>query len=226
VTVKIAPSLLAADFGCLREEALRAQAGGADWLHVDVMDGRFVPNLTLGPAAVAALRGRVTIPLDVHLMVEDPLPLVPAFARAGATLVTVHAEACRHLHGTLQQVREAGVRAGVALNPATPLQAVEHVLHLVELVLLMTVNPGFGGQAFLPEVLPKVEALRRRLGPPGPGVPEIEVDGGITPETAGRAAGAGATVLVAGSAVFGSPDPARAIAELRAAAAQATRSPG
>lgn len=218
--MKIAPSLLSADFLRLGEEVRRAAAAGADWLHVDVMDGRFVPNITVGPLVVEALRRETDLPLDVHLMIAEPERYVEAFARAGASVITVHVEASVHLQRTLQRIRELGCRAGVALNPHTPPEAVRYVLDSADLVLAMTVNPGFGGQAFLPGVLPKVAMLRdwcRERSLPL----DIEVDGGIAPATAGSAAAAGANVLVAGSAVFGRGDVAAAIADLRRAAAAA-----
>lgn len=215
--VKIAPSVLAADFACLERSI--ARVGDADWLHVDVMDGRFVPNLTFGAPIVAALRRISPLPLDVHLMVDEPDPLLPALVEAGADRLTVHAEACRHLHRTLQRIQELGVKAGVALNPATNAEAVEYVLPLVDLVLVMTVNPGFGGQAFLPGVLTKISDLAGRGAAAGREL-WIEVDGGITPETAGEAVAAGANVLVAGTAVFGARDPGLACRRLREAAAR------
>jgi ribulose-phosphate 3-epimerase len=216
--VKIAPSILAADFAALGAAARAAAAAGADYLHVDVMDGHFVPNLTLGPAAVKALRRSVELPLDVHLMVEDPDRFLEDFVRAGADILTVHAEAGYHLHRTLQRIRALGARAGVALNPATPLAAVEAVLSQVDLLLIMTVNPGFGGQKFLPFVLEKLAATRELVDRRELAV-ELEVDGGIDPTTAAEAVAAGAQVLVAGTAVFGAPDVAAAVSALRGAVA-------
>ncbi len=217
VLIKVAPSLLSADFRRLQEEVRRVEAAGADWLHVDVMDGHFVPNLTVGPLVVEALRGSTRLPLDVHLMIENPERYLGEFARAGASFLTVHAEACRHLHRVVHQIKEKGTRAGVAVNPATPPQVLEYLLGDVDLVLVMSVNPGFAGQTFIPAVLPKVRWLKRLAAEKGYGY-ELEVDGGINRATAADVIRSGASVLVAGSAVFGSGDVAEAITALRQAA--------
>jgi ribulose-phosphate 3-epimerase len=212
--IRIAPSILSADFGRLAEEVRAAAAGGADWIHVDVMDGHFVPNLTIGPVVVEAVRAATALPLDVHLMIEAPERSLEAYARAGANRIGVHVETCPHLHRTLAQVREAGAAACVVLNPATPAASVEPVLADVDQVLVMSVNPGFGGQAFIEGVLPKLRQIRRWIDERELAV-ELEVDGGIGPGTIGRAAAAGANVFVAGTAVFRQPDYAAAIADLR-----------
>jgi ribulose-phosphate 3-epimerase len=211
--VKIAPSVLSADFGALAEEIAKVEAE-ANALHVDVMDGHFVPNLTIGPPVVEAIHRRTRLPLDVHLMIQNPERYIGAFAQAGAAYLTVHVEVCPHLHRTIQQIREAGVKAGVALNPSTSLHAVEHVLDQVDLILLMSVNPGFGGQSFIPFVLKKIEELAWRLQRLTPR-PELEVDGGVKIENCRAVAEAGATMLVAGSAIFGAPDPRAAILKMR-----------
>lgn len=200
--VLIAPSILSADFARLGEAAGAAEAGGADLIHVDVMDGHFVPNITLGPAVVAALKRSTKLPLDVHLMISQPERYVAAFVDAGATFVTVHAEATSHLHGVLTQVREAGAKAGLAVNPLTPLDVVELALPYLDLVLVMSVNPGFGGQPFIPGSVARIEAVRRMRDRVNPNC-LIEVDGGITAKTAALAHAAGADVLVAGSAIYG-----------------------
>jgi ribulose-phosphate 3-epimerase len=211
--IKIAPSVLSADFGALADEIAKVEAD-ADLLHVDVMDGHFVPNLTIGPLIVEAIHRRTRVPLDVHLMIQNPERYISAFARAGASSLTVHVEVCPHLHRTIQQIREAGVKAGVALNPSTSLHTVDHVLGEVDLVLIMSVNPGFGGQSFIPFVLKKIEELARRLGRL-PERPELEVDGGIKIENCRAVAQAGATILVAGSAIFGAADPRAALVKMR-----------
>jgi ribulose-phosphate 3-epimerase len=215
--VRIAPSILSADFGRLADEVRAVEAGGADWIHVDVMDGRFVPNITIGPLVVAAVRKVTRLPIDVHLMIVEPERYVEAFAKSGADLISVHAEASPHLHRTLQAIRAAGARPAVALNPATGLEAVEYVLGDCEMVLLMTVNPGFGGQQYIEACTEKVRRLRAMADARGQAL-ELQVDGGIKPETIGAVAAAGANVFVAGTAVFGQRDYGHAITGLRAAA--------
>jgi ribulose-phosphate 3-epimerase len=214
--LRIAPSILAADFARLGEEVRAVEAAGADLLHVDVMDGRFVPNLTVGPAVVAALRAVTRLPIDVHLMIVEPERYVDAFAQAGADLISVHLEASPHLHRTVQQIRALGKRASVAVNPHSPIDGLEVVLPDLDMVLLMTVNPGFGGQSFIESVVPKIRALRAEIDRRKLSV-DLEVDGGIAPETVARVVQAGANVLVAGSAIFHAPDHdyARALAALR-----------
>jgi ribulose-phosphate 3-epimerase len=212
--IRIAPSILSADFGRLADEVRAAEAAGADWIHVDVMDGRFVPNITIGPVVVEAVRRATKLPLDVHLMIVEPERYVEAFAKAGADVISVHAEVSPHLHRTLQAIRAAGAKPAVALNPSTPLSAVEWVLGDCEMVLCMSVNPGFGGQSYIDEVTGKVRQLREMADARGQAL-EIEVDGGLKPETIGRAAEAGANVFVAGTAVFGARDYAAAISALR-----------
>ncbi|MGH7312824.1 MAG: ribulose-phosphate 3-epimerase [Candidatus Rokuibacteriota bacterium] len=213
--MKIAPSILSADFAALAEDIARVEAGGADQLHVDVMDGRFVPNITVGPVVVEAIRKRTRLPLDVHLMIIEPERYVGDFVRAGADLVTVHAEATPHLQRTLAQIRELGAQAGVALNPATPPMAIQYVLDDLACVLVMSVNPGFGGQSFIPSVLPKIRHVRTLLGARPV---EVSVDGGVKVEHAGPLAAHGASVLVAGSAIFGASHPAEIIKAMRSAA--------
>jgi ribulose-phosphate 3-epimerase len=215
MTIKIAPSILAADFARLGQEVEAVVAGGADLIHVDVMDGRFVPNITIGQPVVAALQRVTDRPLDVHLMIEEPDRYLESFARAGAGILTVHVEACRHLHRTLSAIRELGVKAGVTLNPATPLSAVEWVLDQVDLALVMSVNPGFGGQRFIPAALQRIRQLRQMIDLRGLAV-EIEVDGGIVVDNAAEVAAAGAEILVSGTGIFGTPDYARTITAMRA----------
>jgi ribulose-phosphate 3-epimerase len=212
--VLIAPSILSADFGRLAEEVRAVEQAGADYVHVDVMDGRFVPNLTLGPIIVQAVRKATRLPLDVHLMIVEPEKYIEAFARAGASIISVHAETCPHLHRTLQQIRHAGATPAAVLNPSTPLDMVEEVLSELQMVLLMSVNPGFGGQSFIPHTVDKVRRLRRIIDSRQLAV-DIEVDGGINSSNAAQVIEAGANVLVAGTAVFGAKDYRAAIAALR-----------
>jgi ribulose-phosphate 3-epimerase len=211
----VAPSILSADFGRLAEEIKAIEAAGADYVHVDVMDGRFVPNITIGPLIVEAVKKVTQLPLDVHLMIVEPEKYIGDFAKAGANILTVHVEACPHLHRTLQQIRQAGAKPAVVLNPATPVVAVEEVLGDVDMVLVMSVNPGFGGQSFIPGALEKIRKLRKMLDDRGLGQVDIEVDGGVNAKTARSVIEAGANVLVAGSYVFGSNDYAAAIRSLR-----------
>ena len=213
--VLIAPSILSADFARLGDEVTALGKAGADWVHVDVMDGRFVPNMTIGPLVVKALRRVTKLPLDVHLMIVEPERYVQDFAEAGADIITVHAEACTHLHRVLQQIRALGKKAGVSLNPHTPEEVLRYVLDLTDLVLVMSVNSGFGGQDFIPAVLPKLQNVRNMIRASGKNI-HLEIDGGVKPGTARQVIEAGADVLVAGSAVFGAGDYASAIAKLRA----------
>lgn len=203
--IRIAPSILAADFTRLGEQIAEAEAAGADYIHIDIMDGRFVPNITMGPLIVAAARRVTALPLDVHLMIVEPEKHIAAFAGAGADLISVHVEVCPHLHRVVQQIREAGVRPAVVLNPHTPAVAIKEILPFVDMVLAMTVNPGFGGQSFIPETLPKLREIHRMIEAAGR-VIDLEVDGGIDAHTAPQVVAHGANVLVAGTAVFGAPE--------------------
>lgn len=214
--IKVAPSILSADFAKLADEIKEVEEGGADYIHVDVMDGHFVPNITIGPLIVEAIRPVTTLPLDVHLMIENPDQYIPVFAKAGADIISVHVEACPHLHRTIQLIKQYGIRAGVVLNPATPIDQVKHILEDIDLILLMTVNPGFGGQEFIRSVLPKIEHIsqvieNRRLSI------EIEVDGGINADTARLCVEAGANVLVAGSSIYSQSDRKAAIEAIKKA---------
>lgn len=212
--IKIAPSILSADFSKLGEEVKAVEKGGADYIHIDVMDGHFVPNITIGPLIVEAIRPVTNLPLDVHLMIENPDQYIEAFAKAGADYITVHVEACRHLHRTIQGIKSFGIKAGVVLNPATPVESIQHIIADIDMVLLMSVNPGFGGQKFIPEVLPKIRKVKELAAQKGVEI-EIEIDGGVNPETAKDCIEAGATVLVAGSAIYNQPDYAQAISMIR-----------
>ena len=212
--VKIAPSILSADFSKLGEEIKEVERGGADYIHVDVMDGHFVPNITIGPLIVDSIRPITKLPLDVHLMIENPDQYIEDFAKAGADYITVHVEACRHLHRTIHLIKSLGVKAGVVLNPATPVQLIEPIIEDLDMVLLMSVNPGFGGQKFISSVLPKIKNVKEISDQKGLNL-EIEVDGGVNEETAALCVEVGATVLVAGSAVFNQTDRGEAISRLR-----------
>lgn len=214
--IKIAPSILAADFSKLAEEVIEVEKAGAELIHIDVMDGHFVPNITLGPVVVEALRPVTKLPLDVHLMIENPDAYIEQFAKAGADYITVHVEACRHLHRTLQFIRSTGVKSGVVLNPHTPVETILHVLDEVDLVLFMTVNPGFGGQKFIHSVLPKVKQLSTIIKERNLSI-EIEIDGGVDEQTIGPCVEAGATILVAGSAIYGKEDRAEALQRIKTA---------
>lgn len=216
-TIRIAPSLLAADFARLGEEVRAIEAAGADWLHLDIMDGHFVPNISFGPGLIKALRKHSALPFDVHLMIAPADPYLAAFADAGADVISLHPEAGPHLHRSLQTIRALGKKAGVVLNPATPIACLTHVLDLTDLILVMSVNPGFGGQSFLASQLPKIAALRRMIAESGRDI-ALQVDGGVTLKTAPDCIAAGADVLVAGTAVFGATDYAQAIAGLRGGA--------
>jgi len=213
---KIAPSILSADFGRLAEEITAVEKAGADWIHIDVMDGHFVPNITIGPSVVSSLRKVTKLPFDVHLMIENPERYVETFARAGSDFITVHVEACHHLHRIVTLIRETGARAGVSLNPATPLALIEPILPDIDLLLVISVNPGFGGQSFIGSVLPKIRRAGELVKAIAPNV-LLEVDGGVTLDNARSVAEAGAEVLVAGAAVFGSSDYGKTLAAMRAA---------
>ena len=214
--VKIAPSILSADFSRLAEEIKEVEAAGADWIHVDVMDGHFVPNITIGPLIVDAIRPHTSLPLDVHLMIENPDAYIPQFAKAGADIITVHQEACIHLHRTLYHIKDQGVKAAVSLNPATPISLIQHVIQDVDMVLLMSVNPGFGGQKFIVETINKIQELKVLLEEKDlVERVEIQIDGGINGETAQKVVAAGATCLVAGNAVFGQKDRVAAIRTIK-----------
>lgn len=224
MSVKIAASILSADFARLGEQVEEAEAAGVDWIHMDIMDGHFVPNMTIGPLVVRALRPITDLTLDVHLMIERPERLIPAFAEAGADRLTVHVETCPHLHRTIQQIKELGLKAGVTLNPATPLTTLEEILPDVDLVLIMSVNPGFGGQSYVPGSTAKIARLRQMLDGRGLSRVELEVDGGIKPHNVAQVVAAGATVLVVGSAIFDPPAGVAAnVAALREALASASR---
>ena len=220
MSVRLAPSILSADFAVLGAQVAAVERGGADLIHVDVMDGHFVPNLTMGPAVVKALRRITKLPLDVHLMITDPDEYIEAFAEAGAASLIVHAEVLPHLHRTLSAIRSLKCRAGVAINPSTPPSAIQEVVGLADQVLVMSVNPGFGGQSFIPESESKIQRVREMLDRAGSRA-DIEVDGGVDASTVQRVVSAGATILVAGAAVFGTPDPEAAARSLRALAVQA-----
>ncbi len=217
--IRIAPSILSADFGHLADELGRAKEGGADLIHVDVMDGCFVPNITIGPLIVEAVNRHTELPLDVHLMIEDPERYLDDFMKAGADMLCVHVEACRHLHKALVSIRDQGVAAGVALNPSTPIDAVADVLEEIDFITVMSVNPGFGGQQFIPQSTEKIRRLREMLDERAPGV-EIEIDGGVTTENVRQVTEAGAQIVVAGSFVFKAADVPEAIRSLRTVASK------
>jgi len=213
---KIAPSILSADFARLGEEIAKVEAAGADMIHVDVMDGHFVPNFTIGPPIVKAIRKVTKLPLDVHLMMTNPEEFIPEFIEAGSNYLTVHVETCPHLHRTIQSIKEKGVKAGVTLNPATPLVSIEEILSEVDLLLIMSVNPGFGGQSFIPQALEKLKRARRMIDDYGLKV-ELEVDGGVKPDNMAALSKAGADIFVSGSAIFGNPDYKITIQKMRKA---------
>jgi ribulose-phosphate 3-epimerase len=222
VTVQIAPSILSADFAALGQAIEAVERGGADLIHVDVMDGHFVPNITIGPPVVRSLKRIAKVPLDVHLMITDPDRYIDAFAEAGAAMISVHVEVLPHLHRTVHAIKALGVKAGVVLNPSTSVVALEEIAADLDFVLVMSVNPGFGGQTFIPSSESKVKRVREMLDRSGNTSAAIEIDGGIDTQNAGRVVAAGAQILVAGSAIFHSPDPERATRDLRAAAALAS----
>jgi ribulose-phosphate 3-epimerase len=224
VTVKIAPSILSADFAALGEAIAAVERGGADLIHVDIMDGHFVPNITIGPPVVTSIKRVATVPLDLHLMIEEPDRYLDAFAEAGAAMMSVHVEILPHLHRTVHAIKALGIRAGVVLNPSTPVVALEEIAGDVDYVLVMSVNPGFGGQTFIPRSESKVRAVRALLDRAGNPAP-VEIDGGIDLENVGRVVAAGASIIVAGSAIFHTPDAERATRELKAAALAAATVP-
>ncbi len=213
-SVLVAPSLLSADFSRLGEEISAVQEAGADWLHVDVMDGHFVPNITIGPLVVEAVKRSAKVPLDVHLMIDHPERYIGDFHAAGANILSIHPEVCSHLHGTLVRIRDLGMKAGVALNPATSLCSIENVFSELDVIMIMTVNPGFGGQSFIQSMFPKIKSVRKMIDESGYDI-LLEVDGGVTPKNAANLSDAGVNVLVAGSAVFGNPPYKEAIEGIR-----------
>lgn len=215
--IKLAPSILSADFSKLLEEIQKVERAGCEYLHIDVMDGHFVPNITIGPPVILSLKGKVDMVFDVHLMIEKPERYLEDFAKAGADIITVHQEACTHLHRTIQQIHALGKKAGVSLNPATSPETLRYVLEEVDMFLVMTVNPGFGGQKFIESMLPKIRTLRRMLDEKGL-VSDIQVDGGITPDNVSQVVDAGANIIVAGSAIFGKEDIAGTVSKFRQAA--------
>ncbi|HSO58047.1 MAG TPA: ribulose-phosphate 3-epimerase [Paenisporosarcina sp.] len=220
--IKIAPSILAANFSKLAEEVIEVEQAGAKLIHIDVMDGHFVPNITMGPIVVEALRPVTKLPLDVHLMIENPDNYIESFAKAGADYITVHVEACPHLHRTIQLIRSFGVKPGVVLNPHTPIESIQHVLEDIDMVLFMTVNPGFGGQKFIHAVIPKIKQLADIIKEKGLAI-EIEIDGGINAETIVPCAEAGATIFVAGSAIYSQTDRSKALQDIQQAGERAIR---
>ena len=224
MSVQIAPSILSADFAALGAAVAAAERGGADLIHVDVMDGHFVPNITIGVPVVTSLRRIAKVPLDVHLMIEDPDRYIDAFAEAGAAMISVHVEALRHLHRTIQAIKRLGVKAGVAINPATPIVMLDEVAADLDYVVVMSVNPGFGGQTFIPRSESKVREVRALLDRAGNAAP-VEIDGGVDQSNVAQVVSAGARIIVAGSAVFNTPDPERAVRELKAAAMAAAGAP-